>query len=69
MLFRSIANDKGVANFMIKAPRVDLTGDRSVVGRAIVIHSKEDDLGKGGDEESLKTGNAEIGRASCRERV
>jgi Cu-Zn family superoxide dismutase len=53
-----IANDKGVANFMIKAPRVDLTGDRSVVGRAIVIHSKEDDLGKGGDEESLKTGNA-----------
>jgi len=32
--------------------------DRSMVGRAIVIHADEDDLGKGGDEESLKTGNA-----------
>jgi len=28
------------------------------VGRSIVIHSDEDDLGQGGDEESLKTGNA-----------
>ena len=37
---------------------MDLTGERSVVGRAIVIHSDVDDLGKGGDEESLKTGNA-----------
>jgi len=53
-----LANNKGVADFIIKAPRVDLTGERSVVGRAIVIHSNKDDLGKGGDEESLKTGNA-----------
>ena len=29
-----------------------------VLLRAIVIHADEDDLGKGGDEESLKTGNA-----------
>ena len=42
----------------IIAKRVDLIGDRSVVGRAIVVHADEDDLGKGGDEESLKTGNA-----------
>jgi Cu-Zn family superoxide dismutase len=52
------ANPSGVADFTIVAKRVDLSGDRSVVGRAIVIHSDEDDLGKGGDEESLKTGNA-----------
>ena len=29
-----------------------------VGGRAIVIHGGEDDLGGGGDEGSLKTGNA-----------
>jgi len=52
------ANKDGVASFSIVADRVDLTGERSVVGRAIVVHSDVDDLGKGGDDESLKTGNA-----------
>ena len=52
------ADENGKADFSIKASRVDLIGDRSVVGRGIVVHSDEDDLGKGGDEESLKTGNA-----------
>lgn len=37
---------------------VKLTGQYSVIGRSIIIHEDEDDLGKGGDEESLKTGNA-----------
>ena len=40
------------------AGRVDLIGDRSVVGRGIVVHADRDDLGQGGDAESLKTGNA-----------
>ena len=52
------ADEDGKADFSIKAHRVDLIGDRSVVGRGIVVHADPDDLGKGGDEESLKTGNA-----------
>ena len=54
-----IADKSGTARFQIKANRVTLS---EVVGRAIVIHADEDDLGRGGDEESLKTGNA--GQAS-----
>ena len=53
-----VAGTDGIADFTLVAKRVDLTGDRSVVGRSIVIHSNADDLGKGGDAESLKTGNA-----------
>ena len=32
--------------------------ENTIVGRAIVVHALEDDLGLGGDEESKKTGNA-----------
>ena len=53
-----VAGEDGKADFSIRAHRVDLIGDRSVVGRGIVVHADPDDLGKGGDEESLKTGNA-----------
>ena len=37
---------------------VNLYGPFSVVGRSVVLHRGEDDLGLGGNEESLKTGNA-----------
>ena len=53
-----VADKSGTANISIVAKRVTLLGEKSVVGRAIVVHSDVDDLGQGGDDESLKTGNA-----------
>merc|ERR1712012_756295 len=32
--------------------------ENDISGKAFVVHAGEDDLGMGGDEESLKTGNA-----------
>ena len=53
-----IVDKKGKVDCVIQAKKVRLTGKYSVIGRSIVIHQKEDDLGNGNDEESLKTGNA-----------
>ncbi|XP_076463727.1 superoxide dismutase [Cu-Zn]-like [Babylonia areolata] len=52
------ADDNGVAKIHITDSQIPLFGPNSVVGRCLVVHANEDDLGKGGDEESLKTGNA-----------
>ena len=39
-------------------PFVQLYGTMSVVGRSVVIHADEDDLGLGGQSDSLTTGHA-----------
>ncbi|KAL1191077.1 Superoxide dismutase [Cu-Zn] 2 [Cardamine amara subsp. amara] len=58
------ANADGVAETTIVDCQIPLTGPNSVVGRAFVVHELKDDLGKGGHELSLTTGNAG-GRLAC----
>jgi len=65
-----IANEKGVVDMVIYDRDLSITGKYSILGRSVVVHDKEDDLGLGGldkngnvidkkvREESLKTGNA-----------
>ncbi|XP_015951758.1 superoxide dismutase [Cu-Zn], chloroplastic [Arachis duranensis] len=59
-----VANADGVAEATIVDNQIPLSGPNSVVGRAFVVHELEDDLGKGGHELSLTTGNAG-GRLAC----
>ena len=47
------ANDEGVAKVDISDNLVKLIGPQSVIGRSIAVHASEDDLGKGGHENSL----------------
>lgn len=44
--------------------QISLIGPYSIVGRSVVVHAGTDDLGKGGHQDSLTTGNAG-GRAAC----
>ena len=53
------ANKKGEAIYYYYDDVIKLHGFKSnIIGRGLIIHEDEDDCGQGGDEESLKTGNA-----------
>jgi len=54
----------GVANIDMTDKHLSLNGIYSIVGRGVVVHQGEDDLGRGGDDGSKKTGNAG-GRVAC----
>jgi len=55
---------QGNATGSVQDKLIKLIGPESVVGRTVVVHAGTDDLGKGGNEESKKTGNAG-GRPAC----
>jgi len=59
-----VVDGSGKCSTVITDPQVSLFGANSVIGRTMVLHAGVDDLGKGGNDESLKTGNAG-GRVAC----
>ncbi|XP_076358638.1 superoxide dismutase [Cu-Zn]-like [Tachypleus tridentatus] len=54
----------GVAKVHLNDSFLSLTGPLSIVGRAIVVHAGEDDLGRGGHPLSKTTGNSGA-RVAC----
>ena len=60
------ANEAGVAEGTLVDRLIKLSGEYTVVGRSVMVHADPDDLGKGGHELSLTTGNAG-GRIACGE--
>ena len=64
-LINNVKSDsKGQVKITFSDDLVTLYGPYSVFGRTLVIHSGKDDLGLGGNKESLVTGNAG-GRMAC----
>ncbi|XP_064473649.1 superoxide dismutase [Cu-Zn]-like [Ornithodoros turicata] len=59
-----VADSCGSASFKFYDRLLQFTGTNSIIGRAVVVHENEDDLGRTGHPESSKTGNAG-GRVAC----
>jgi Cu-Zn family superoxide dismutase len=59
-----VVDGYGVARINIVDNHVSLVGSTSVIGRALVVHTGDDDLGKGGHLDSKTTGHAG-GRDGC----
>lgn len=50
-------DESGSATIHIVDPKIQLIGPHSIIGRSIVIYAGADDMGRGGHENSLTTGN------------
>ena len=53
-----IADKNKNVKMKIKSNFIKLRGNKSIIGRSLIIHEDPDDLGKGKNEDSLKTGNS-----------
>lgn len=54
----NVHSENGVAYFKLTDDLVKLSGELSVIGRSMVVHANEDDLGKSDHPDSKSTGNA-----------
>jgi Cu-Zn family superoxide dismutase len=54
-----VTDSNGNARYQISDSMIKLRGTKcNIIGRGLIIHADEDDLGKGGKEDSLITGHA-----------
>uniref|UniRef100_K4G9Y1 Superoxide dismutase [Cu-Zn] n=1 Tax=Callorhinchus milii TaxID=7868 RepID=K4G9Y1_CALMI len=63
--FNNFATKSGKIVQSLSNLQVTLFGSRSILGRAVVVHAGEDDLGTGGNEGSLLHGNSGARLACC----
>jgi len=59
-----VADGKNAVKVDLKDCHIPLSGPNSIIGRAVVVHAGEDDLGRGGHDDSKTTGHAG-GRLAC----
>jgi Cu-Zn family superoxide dismutase len=54
-----VTDKNGIAKYTQRDTMIKLRGSKcNIIGRGLIIHEDEDDLGKGGHKDSLITGHA-----------
>jgi len=59
----NVKSYQGIVNYTFSDKIIQLFGNSSILGRTILVHADEDDLGKGGQPDSNTTGHAGARRA------